>query len=142
MDANSHISHARAALIGAIVYLVFFIYCIASRAGFSVMGVSDPALSRGVDSRFESLAVRPSAQRERPSSAEDGGRRHGAFLENDAESQMQRTPGRDERAGELEVGARVHEEPCLLLAEAEEPELVEAPGHDTLILEGELLGGW
>jgi len=55
---------------------------------------------------------------------------------------MQRASSGDERAGELEVGTRVDEEPGVLLAEAEDPELVETPRQDALILEGELLVLW
>lgn len=54
---------------------------------------------------------------------------------------MERTAGADERAGQLEVGARVDEEPGVLLVEAELPELVETPAGDPLILLGQLVGG-
>ena len=48
---------------------------------------------------------------------------------------MERAPGPDQRSGELQVRARVDEEPRVLVAEAEKPELVEAPADDALILE-------
>jgi hypothetical protein len=48
---------------------------------------------------------------------------------------VQRTPGTDERARQLEIGARVDEHPRVLVTEPEEPELLEAPTHDALILE-------
>ena len=61
-------------------------------------------------------------------------------LEDDAERQVERAPRTDERARELQVGAGVDEEPGVLVAEPEEPELVEAPAHDALILERSLEG--
>ena len=54
---------------------------------------------------------------------------------------MQWAAGADERAGQLEVGARVDEEPGVLLAEAELPELIETPADDALILMGQLVRG-
>jgi hypothetical protein len=59
-------------------------------------------------------------------------------LENDAKREMERAAGPDERPRELQVCTRVDEEPCVLVAEAEEPELLEAPADDALILEREL----
>ncbi len=56
----------------------------------------------------------------------------------DAQREVQRTAGADERADELEVGARVDERPGVLLAEAEQPELVDAPAEHPLILSGHL----
>jgi hypothetical protein len=64
-----------------------------------------------------------------------GGVKNGVVLDGDAQRQVQRTPGTDERARQLEIGARVDEHPCVLVSEAEEPELLEAPTHDALILE-------
>ena len=61
-------------------------------------------------------------------------------LEDDAERQVERTTRTDERARELQVGARVDEQPRVLVAEPEKPELVEAPAHDALILERSLEG--
>ena len=56
---------------------------------------------------------------------------------------MQRAARADERARQLEVGTRVDEEPRVLVAEAERPELVVAPADDALILGGQLVGeGW
>ena len=64
-------------------------------------------------------------------------------LEDDAERQVERTPGTHKRARELQVRSGVDEEPRVLVAEAEEPELVEAPAHDALIFERWLEGlGW
>jgi hypothetical protein len=62
----------------------------------------------------------------------------GFVLENDSEREVQRAARTDERAGQLEVGARVDEEPRVLVAEAEETELFEAPADDALILERSL----
>ena len=56
-------------------------------------------------------------------------------LDDDAERQMQRAPGADERARQLEIRARVDEHPGVLVTEPEEPELLEAPAHDALVLE-------
>ena len=47
---------------------------------------------------------------------------------------MERAARADERARQLEVGARVDEQPAVLVPEAEKPELVEAPADDALIL--------
>ena len=74
-------------------------------------------------------------------------RRRVNLLEDDAEREMERAAGAHERAGELEICARVDQEPGLFLAEAEEPELVEAPRGDALILGGqlerrEMVGRW
>src|SRR5688572_11270502 len=62
-------------------------------------------------------------------------------LDDDAQREMQRAAGTDERAGQLEVGARVDEEPGVLLAETELSELVETPADHALILLGQLVGG-
>ncbi len=51
---------------------------------------------------------------------------------------MKRAPRADERARELQVGSGVDEDPRVLGFEAEEPELVEAPTDDALILERSL----
>jgi len=64
-----------------------------------------------------------------------GGVKNGVVLDGDAQRQVQRTPGTDERARQLEIGARVDEHPRVLVTEPEEPELLEAPTHDALILE-------
>ena len=53
---------------------------------------------------------------------------------------MQRAACADERAGELQVCARVDEEPAVLVPEAQRPELVVAPADDALILGGQLVG--
>jgi hypothetical protein len=66
----------------------------------------------------------------------------GAWSDDDAEREVQRATGPDERAGQLQVRAGLDEEPALLFAEAEEPELVVAPAGDALILGGQLVGGW
>lgn len=63
-------------------------------------------------------------------------------LDDDAQREMQRAPRADERPGQLQVGAGVDEHPRVLVAEAEAPELLEAPSDDALILERELVGGW
>jgi len=61
----------------------------------------------------------------------------------DAKRKVERAAGPHQRAGELQVGSGVDEEPRVLVAEPEEPELVEAPAHDALILERSLEGlGW
>lgn len=69
---------------------------------------------------------------------------HGArnALDDDAEREVQRAAGADERAGQLEIRARLDEEPGLVFVEAEEPELVIAPAGDALIFGGQLVGGW
>lgn len=60
---------------------------------------------------------------------------------------MKWAPCSDQRAGAMKVDARVDEEPGLLLAEAEQPELIEAPVCDTAVLQiepfvrGMVLGG-
>jgi hypothetical protein len=64
-----------------------------------------------------------------------GGVKNGVALDGDAQRQVQRTPGADERARQLEIGARVDEHPGVLVTEPEAPELLEAPTHDALILE-------
>jgi hypothetical protein len=51
---------------------------------------------------------------------------------------MKRAASADERARQLEIGTRVDEHPCILLAESEESELVEPPADDALVLEGRL----
>ena len=63
-------------------------------------------------------------------------------LDDDPEREMERAPRTDERARQLEVRARVDEHPGVLVTEAEESELVEAPADHALILERELVGGW
>jgi mannose-6-phosphate isomerase-like protein (cupin superfamily) len=64
-------------------------------------------------------------------------------LEDDPEREMQRATRADERTGQLEISARVNEQPRILLTESEQPELVEAPTDDALILERKLGGeGW
>lgn len=64
-------------------------------------------------------------------------------LEDDTERQVERTSRTHERACELQVGSGVDEKPRVLVAEPEEPELIEAPAHDALILERSLEGlGW
>ena len=63
----------------------------------------------------------------------------GAGLEDDAKREVERAAGADERAGQLEVGARVDEQPTVIRAEAEEAELVETPAGDALILHGQLV---
>lgn len=62
-------------------------------------------------------------------------------LENDAEREVQRAAGADERTGQLEIGTRVDEEPGVFLPEAETTELVETPADDALILLRQLVGG-
>jgi hypothetical protein len=63
------------------------------------------------------------------------GVKNGVALDDDAQRQVQRASGTDERARQLEIGTRVHEHPRVLVTEAEESELLEAPAHDALILE-------
>jgi hypothetical protein len=63
-----------------------------------------------------------------------------AALHDDAERQVMRTAGSDQRAGQLEIRSRVDEHPCVLVTEPEEPELLEPPAHDALILEGGSIG--
>jgi hypothetical protein len=63
-------------------------------------------------------------------------------LDDDAQGQVQRAACADERAGQLEVCARVDEQPAVLVAEAEKPELVETPAGDALILGGQLVREW
>ena len=50
----------------------------------------------------------------------------------DAQREVQRTAGADQRAGQLEIRTGLDEQPAVLLAEAEEPELVVPPAHDAL----------
>jgi hypothetical protein len=69
------------------------------------------------------------------------GARGEAALDDDTKREVERTAGADERAGQLQVRARVDEEPAVLVAEAEEPELVIAPADDPLILVRQLVGG-
>jgi hypothetical protein len=59
-------------------------------------------------------------------------------LDDDAEREVERAARADERARELQVGSGVDEDPRVLGFEAEEPELVEAPTDDALILERSL----
>ena len=61
-------------------------------------------------------------------------------LDDDAEREVKRAARADERARELQVGSGVDEDPRVLGFEAEEPELVEAPTDDALILERSLEG--
>ena len=68
------------------------------------------------------------------------GVKRGIVLEDDAEREVERAARADERARELQVGSGVDEEPRVLGFEAEEPELVEAPTDDALILERSLEG--
>jgi hypothetical protein len=63
-------------------------------------------------------------------------------LDDDAQREMERAAGADQRARELEVGFRVHEHPRVLVGEPEEPELLEPPARDALILEGQLVRWW
>jgi hypothetical protein len=75
----------------------------------------------------------------------DGGRvNHGVRerSDDDAEREVQRTPGADQRARQLQVGTRVDEHPRVFVTEPETAELLEAPAHHALILERELVGGW
>jgi len=60
-------------------------------------------------------------------------------LDDDAQREVQRAARADERAGQLEVCPRVDEQPAVLVAEAEKPELVETPAGDALILGGQLV---
>ena len=64
----------------------------------------------------------------------------GAWSDDDAEREVERAAGADERAGQLQVCAGLDEDPALLLAETEHPELVVPPADDPLIFGGELLG--
>ena len=61
-------------------------------------------------------------------------------LDDDAEREVERAARADERARELQVGSGVDEDPRVLGFEAEEPELIEAPTDDALILERSLEG--
>lgn len=65
----------------------------------------------------------------------------GLLSDDDAECEVQWTACADELARQLQVGARVDEHPGVLLAESEQPELVEAPADDALVLERELTEG-
>jgi len=53
---------------------------------------------------------------------------------------VKRTAGADERARELQIRTGFHEEPAVLLPEAEKAELVIPPAGHPLILGGELVG--
>ena len=66
-------------------------------------------------------------------------RRRSVNYRDDAEREVERAARTHEGARQLQVGARVDEHPGVLLAEAEEPELVEAPAHDALVLRGQLV---
>jgi hypothetical protein len=66
----------------------------------------------------------------------------GVNSNDDAQREVQRAAGADERAGQLKVRARLDENPAVVLAEAEEPELVVAPARDALVLGGQLVGRW
>ncbi len=68
------------------------------------------------------------------------GVKRGIVLEDDAEREVERAARADERTRELQVGSCVDEEPRVLGVEPEEPELVEAPAHDALILGRSLEG--
>lgn len=57
-------------------------------------------------------------------------------LDDDTKREVQRAAGADERAGQLEIGSRVDEQPAILVAEAEKAELFETPADDALILLG------
>ena len=48
---------------------------------------------------------------------------------------MERAAGADKRSRKLQVCTGVDEEPRVLVAEAEKPELLEPPADDALILE-------
>jgi len=52
---------------------------------------------------------------------------------------MMRAPGADELPHDVQVRTRSFEQPRILVAEAERPELVEAPVGDAAILEGQLV---
>ena len=64
----------------------------------------------------------------------------GVRSDDDAEREVERAAGADEGAGQLQVCAGLDEDPALLLAETEHPELVVPPADDPLIFGGELLG--
>ena len=59
-------------------------------------------------------------------------------LDGDAQREVERTARSDEGSRQLKIGARVDEHPCVLVAVAEEAELVEAPADDPLVLDGQL----
>jgi len=63
-------------------------------------------------------------------------------LDDDAEREVKRAAGSDERPRQLEVRAGVDEHPCILVAEAQEAELLEAPPDDALVLEREGVRLW
>ena len=69
------------------------------------------------------------------SAARESGR-----LDDDAQREVERAAGPDERASQLEIRARLDEEPAVLVSEPEQPELVVAPARDELILGGQLVG--
>jgi arylsulfatase A-like enzyme len=46
MKNDRPIKYLHGALVGALIYFLFFAYCLAAHFGFSVMGVTDPELSR------------------------------------------------------------------------------------------------
>ncbi|HUT55050.1 MAG TPA: sulfatase [bacterium] len=46
MKNDRPIKYSLGALIGALIYIILFAYCLAAHFGFSVMGVTDPELSR------------------------------------------------------------------------------------------------
>jgi len=52
---------------------------------------------------------------------------------------MMRAPGSDERPDHVQICARTLEQPGFRVAEAERPELVEAPVGDAAIFEGQLV---
>ena len=72
-----------------------------------------------------------------PGSVKDGG-----ASDDDAQREMQRAPGADERPRQLQVGTRVDEHPRVFVGVAEAPELLEAPADHALVLERELVRGW
>jgi hypothetical protein len=63
-------------------------------------------------------------------------------LDDDAQREIERAASADQGSRELEIGSRVHEHPRVLVGEPEEPELLEPPAHDALILEGQLVRWW
>lgn len=63
----------------------------------------------------------------------------GGSSDDDAEREVVRAAGADERSGQLEIRARVDEQPAVLVAEAERAELVIPPSDHALILGGQLV---
>ena len=62
--------------------------------------------------------------------------------DDDAQREVQRATGADERPRQLQISTRVDEHPRVLVTEPEAPKLLEAPTHHALILERELERGW